>query len=78
MAGNPGRMDPVPELPEVEALVRFMDEHTRGLEILSCDLSSIAALEDLRPTLGLDRGLSHPRVVTDAASTCAATPIMGG
>ena len=51
MAGNPGRMDPVPELPEVEALVRFMDEHTRGLEILSCDLSSIAALKTFDPPL---------------------------
>lgn len=41
----------VPELPEVEALVRFMDEHTRGLEILSCDLSSIAALKTFDPPL---------------------------
>jgi formamidopyrimidine-DNA glycosylase len=44
-------MDPVPELPEVEALVRFMDEHTRGLEILSCELSSIAALKTFDPPL---------------------------
>jgi formamidopyrimidine-DNA glycosylase len=44
-------MVPVPELPEVEALVRFLDEHTRGLEILSCDLSSIAALKTFDPPL---------------------------
>lgn len=42
---------PVPELPEVEALVRFLDEHTRGLEILSCDLFSIAALKTFEPPL---------------------------
>src|SRR6202453_4559672 len=47
----PGRIDTVPELPEVEALVRFLDEHTRGLEVLSCDLSSIAALKTFDPPL---------------------------
>jgi formamidopyrimidine-DNA glycosylase len=41
----------VPELPEVEALVRFLDEHTRGLEVLSCDLLSIAALKTFDPPL---------------------------
>jgi formamidopyrimidine-DNA glycosylase len=44
-------MDPVPELPEVEALVRFLDENSRGLEILSCDLRSIAALKTFDPPL---------------------------
>jgi formamidopyrimidine-DNA glycosylase len=44
-------MSGVPELPEVEALVRFLDEHTRGLEILSCDLRSIAALKTFDPPL---------------------------
>jgi formamidopyrimidine-DNA glycosylase len=44
-------MVPVPELPEVEALVHFLDEHSRGLEIVSCDLSSIAALKTFDPPL---------------------------
>jgi formamidopyrimidine-DNA glycosylase len=44
-------MSGVPELPEVEALVRFLDEHTRGLEILSCELFSIAALKTFDPPL---------------------------
>ena len=41
----------MPELPEVEALIRFLDEHTRGLEILSCELFSIAALKTFDPPL---------------------------
>lgn len=41
----------MPELPEVEALVRFLDENTRGLEVLSCDLLSIAALKTFDPPL---------------------------
>jgi formamidopyrimidine-DNA glycosylase len=44
-------MSSVPELPEVEALVRFLDEHTRDLEILSCELFSIAALKTFDPPL---------------------------
>ncbi len=44
-------MSVVPELPEVEALVRFLDERTRGLEILSCELFSIAALKTFDPPL---------------------------
>jgi formamidopyrimidine-DNA glycosylase len=41
----------VPELPEVEALVQFLDENTRGLEILAVDLSSIAALKTFDPPI---------------------------
>jgi formamidopyrimidine-DNA glycosylase len=41
----------VPELPEVEALVQFLDENTQGLEILACDLSSIAALKTFDPPI---------------------------
>jgi len=44
-------MSGVPELPEVEALVRFLDGHTRDLEILSCQLYSIAALKTFDPPL---------------------------
>jgi formamidopyrimidine-DNA glycosylase len=44
-------MSGVPELPEVEALVRFLDENTRGREIVSCDLFSIAALKTFDPPL---------------------------
>jgi len=38
-------------LPEVEALVRFLDERTKGLEIARGDLSSIAALKTFDPPI---------------------------
>ncbi|MFZ0666124.1 MAG: DNA-formamidopyrimidine glycosylase family protein [Acidimicrobiales bacterium] len=41
----------MPELPQVEALVQFLDENTRGLEILALDLSSIAALKTFDPPI---------------------------
>ena len=41
----------MPELPEVEALVRFLDEKTRGLAVVECDLYSIAALKTFDPPL---------------------------
>jgi formamidopyrimidine-DNA glycosylase len=41
----------MPELPEVEALVRFLDDKTKGLEIIRCDLSSIAALKTFDPPI---------------------------
>jgi formamidopyrimidine-DNA glycosylase len=41
----------MPELPEVEALVRFLDERTRGRQVLECDLFSIAALKTFDPPL---------------------------
>jgi formamidopyrimidine-DNA glycosylase len=41
----------MPELPEVEALVRFLDDKTRGLAVVTCDLSSIAALKTFDPPL---------------------------
>jgi formamidopyrimidine-DNA glycosylase len=39
----------MPELPEVEALVRFLDDKTGGLKVVECDLSSIAALKTFDP-----------------------------
>jgi formamidopyrimidine-DNA glycosylase len=44
-----GRMWAMPELPEVEALVRFLDDRTRGRELVSSDLYSIAALKTFDP-----------------------------
>lgn len=41
----------MPELPEVEALVRFFDARTRGLEVVRCELSSIAALKTFDPPI---------------------------
>jgi formamidopyrimidine-DNA glycosylase len=41
----------VPELPEVEALVRFLDEQTSGLEIVRCQLTQFAALKTFDPPL---------------------------
>jgi formamidopyrimidine-DNA glycosylase len=39
----------MPELPEVEALVRFLDERTRGRVVVACELFSIAALKTFDP-----------------------------
>jgi formamidopyrimidine-DNA glycosylase len=41
----------VPELPEVEALVRFLDERTAGARVERCQLASIAALKTFDPPL---------------------------
>jgi formamidopyrimidine-DNA glycosylase len=39
----------VPELPEVEALVRFLDEQTRDAVVERCQLASISALKTFDP-----------------------------
>lgn len=41
----------MPELPEVEALVRFLDERSRQAVIVSCQLASISALKTFDPPL---------------------------
>ncbi len=41
----------MPELPEVEALARFLHEHTAGLRISKVTLASISALKTYAPTL---------------------------
>ncbi|BDZ43923.1 formamidopyrimidine-DNA glycosylase [Paraoerskovia sediminicola] len=41
----------MPELPEVEALARFLDERTRGRAVASAELGSIAALKTYDPPL---------------------------
>jgi formamidopyrimidine-DNA glycosylase len=41
----------VPELPEVEALTRFLDEHVAGRRIERCELAAIAALKTFDPPL---------------------------
>jgi formamidopyrimidine-DNA glycosylase len=41
----------VPELPEVEALTRFLDERTRGRRVERCELGAIAALKTVDPPL---------------------------
>ncbi len=41
----------MPELPEVEALARFLDEHTTGTRIVSATLASLSALKTFDPQL---------------------------
>jgi formamidopyrimidine-DNA glycosylase len=41
----------MPELPEVEALSRALDERTRGLEVDRCELAAFAALKTFDPPL---------------------------
>ncbi|MFF2623810.1 Fpg/Nei family DNA glycosylase [Oerskovia jenensis] len=41
----------MPELPEVEALVRFLDERTTGRVVVAADLASIVALKTFSPPL---------------------------
>ena len=41
----------MPELPEVEALVRYLDDQTRGAQIEKVQLASIAALKTFDPPL---------------------------
>jgi len=41
----------VPELPEVEALVRFLDERATGRVVVAADLASIVALKTFSPPL---------------------------
>jgi formamidopyrimidine-DNA glycosylase len=46
-----GIMGTVPELPEVQALVEFLDEHARGRTIERCELGAVAALKTFDPSL---------------------------
>jgi len=41
----------VPELPEVEALARFLDTRTSGRRVQRCELAAIAALKTVHPPL---------------------------
>src|SRR5579872_4098553 len=41
----------MPELPEVEALVRGLDERASGLTVVKCELASISALKTFDPPL---------------------------
>ena len=43
----------MPELPEVEALTRFLTGHVAGRRIERCELGAIAALKTSRPTLAV-------------------------
>ncbi|PFG42772.1 formamidopyrimidine-DNA glycosylase [Isoptericola jiangsuensis] len=42
----------MPELPEVEALVRFLGERTGGRRVVAADVAQIAALKTFDPPLG--------------------------
>ena len=42
----------MPELPEVQALVQFLDERLRGQSIERCELGAVAALKTFDPPLG--------------------------
>lgn len=46
----------MPELPEVEALVRFLDSRTRGRRIERLELGSFAALKTVQPAITELRG----------------------
>ena len=46
-----GHHGSVPELPEVEALVRFLDERLTGRVVVAADLASIVALKTFSPPL---------------------------
>lgn len=46
-----GHHGSVPELPEVEALVRFLDERVTGHVVVAADLASIVALKTFSPPL---------------------------
>jgi formamidopyrimidine-DNA glycosylase len=48
----------MPELPEVESLVRFLGERTVGQEIERADLAAISALKTFDPPLDALRGLA--------------------
>jgi formamidopyrimidine-DNA glycosylase len=48
--GN-GKTAQVPELPEVEALARFLDSHSSGAVVERCELGSISALKTFDPPL---------------------------
>ncbi len=41
----------MPELPEVQALVEFLDEHMRGRRVDRCELGAVAALKTFDPPL---------------------------
>ncbi len=41
----------MPELPEVEALTRFLTERVSGLQVQRCELGAIAALKTVEPPL---------------------------
>jgi formamidopyrimidine-DNA glycosylase len=57
----PGRIDTVPELPEVESLARFLRERADGHVIDRADSAAISVLKTYRPDLSALRG----RVITD-------------
>jgi formamidopyrimidine-DNA glycosylase len=48
----------LPELPEVEALVEFLDDRCRGAVVGRCELASIAALKTFDPPLEALEGTS--------------------
>ncbi|KLN34972.1 DNA lyase [Cellulosimicrobium funkei] len=52
----------MPELPEVEALVRFLDDRATGRTVVAADVAQIAALKTFDPPVGALVG----RVVTGA------------
>ncbi len=43
---------PVPELPEVESLARFLDRRLAGRQVVRCELASFAALKTTNPAVG--------------------------
>ncbi|MHA7135020.1 Fpg/Nei family DNA glycosylase [Oerskovia turbata] len=69
----------MPELPEVEALVRFLDERATGRVVVAADLASIVALKTFSPPLsalvgGTVTGASRHGKWLDLAVRPAAPP----
>jgi formamidopyrimidine-DNA glycosylase len=57
-AGSRGRIEPVPELPEVQALVDFLDERVVGHVLARIDVASIAVLKTFAPPITSLAGLT--------------------
>ena len=54
----------MPELPEVEALTRFLTTRVSGRRVERCELGAIAALKTFDPPLVVARGTHEARSVT--------------
>ena len=51
----------MPELPEVEALVRFLDDQSAGSVVERCQLASISALKTFDPPVDALQGTTVMR-----------------
>lgn len=68
----------MPELPEVEALVRFLDDRTRGAVVERCQLASISALKTFDPPVDALAGTTVVRWQRRGKYLCMASRTGGG